>query len=244
MRPELVLPASVKRRRLLRQLHRWLGLLVAIQLLFWVSGGLVMSALRLQAVRGEDVASPLVPAALDVGADLLPIGEVLKLPVAGAVTSVTLTTWRDLAVYRIETQNGTELVDATSGRRLSPLTRAAAEAVARADYRGPGRLAGIDWVDTPALEYRGRELPLWRARFDDARNTTLYVSAQSGAVVARRNDLWRVFDFFWMLHVMDYREREDFNHPLLVGTAATAMLFVLSGLAMLVYSFKPRRNRV
>lgn len=243
MRRELVLPATVKRRRLLRQLHRWLGLLVALQLLFWVGGGLVMSALRLQAVRGEDVASPLVPAALDAGADLLPIGEVLKLPVAAAVTSVTLTNWRGLAVYRIETQDGTELIEAASGRRLSPLTRADAEAVARADYSGPGRLAGIEWIDTPALEYRGRELPLWRARFDDARNTTLYVSPQSGTVVARRNDLWRVFDFFWMLHIMDYREREDFNHPLLVGTAATAMLFVLSGLAMLVYSFRPRRNR-
>jgi len=71
----------------------------------------------------------------------------------------------------------------------------------------------------------------------DARHTTLYVSPQTGEVVARRNDLWRAFDFVWMLHIMDYDEREDFNHPLLIATAATALLFVLSGLGMLGYSF-------
>lgn len=41
---------------------------------------------------------------------------------------------------------------------------------------------------------------------------------------------------------MDHREREDLNHRLLVGTAAAAVLFVLSGLAMLPYSFRPPRR--
>jgi hypothetical protein len=37
---------------------------------------------------------------------------------------------------------------------------------------------------------------------------------------------------------MDYEEREDFNHPLLIATAGSALLFVLSGLVMLVVSFR------
>ena len=60
--------------------------------------------------------------------------------------------------------------------------------------------------------------------------------------VARRNDWWRLFDFVWMLHIMDYETRDDFNHPLLIATAATALLFVVSGLFMLFFAFRPRRS--
>lgn len=242
MRAEPIVAPSVRRRRFVRQLHRWLGLLVAIQLLFWVCGGLVMSALRLQAVRGEDRVAVREPAHLDAQADLRPPGEVLAAHGDGEVVSVTLATWLGRPVYRLKTARGAELVDAGTNERLSPLTAADAQAVARADYSGPGALSSVERIDTPALEIRGRDLPLWRLRFDDARGTTLYVSPQTGEVVARRNDLWRAFDFVWMLHVMDYREREDFNHPLLVATAATALLFVLSGLFMLAYSLRPRRG--
>ena len=149
--------------------------------------------------------------------------------------------WLGRPVYRLPAKDGPVLLDAASGETLSPLPEASARALALADYAGPGTLAAVERVEAPELEYRGHELPLWRARFDDDRDTTLYISPQTGRVVARRNDLWRVFDFVWMLHIMDYEEREDFNHPLLVTAAVTALLFTLSGLVMLGYSFWPRR---
>ncbi|MFT6661534.1 MAG: exosortase/archaeosortase [Maricaulis maris] len=53
-------------------------------------------------------------------------------------------------------------------------------------------------------------------------------------VTARRNDTWRVFDFFWMLHIMDYEERENFNNPLLITASVFALVTVLAGLLLLV----------
>jgi uncharacterized iron-regulated membrane protein len=232
---------STRVRRLVRKVHRWLGLLIAIQVLCWILGGLVMSALRLDAVRGEHLVAKHPPLALDARAPLLPIGDVLQAHAEADITVVTLTTLLGQPVYRLETGAGPELVNAVDGRTLSPLPEEIARAVALADYAGTGALQGVAWIDTPDLEYRGRDLPLWRARFDDERDTTLYISPATGQVVARRNDLWRIFDFVWMLHIMDYQEREDFNHPLLVATAATALLFVLSGLVMLFFSFRPQR---
>ncbi|MFA5937735.1 MAG: hypothetical protein WC809_00140 [Sinimarinibacterium sp.] len=70
--------------------------------------------------------------------------------------------------------------------------------------------------------------------------TTLYIAPATGQIVARRNDLWRIFDFVWMLLIMDYDECENFNHPPLIATATTALLFVLTGLCMLGYAFLPR----
>ena len=40
---------------------------------------------------------------------------------------------------------------------------------------------------------------------------TYYISATTGSVLERRNDTWRWWDFFWMLHIMDYDERENVN---------------------------------
>ena len=44
-------------RRFVRQAHRWLGLLIGVQVLLWISGGAIMSMLRLEEVRGEHLAA-------------------------------------------------------------------------------------------------------------------------------------------------------------------------------------------
>ncbi len=241
MRAMNEMTSAVRFRRVLRQFHRWVGLLVGIQVLLWVLGGFIMSVLQLDAVRGERLRAPAAAVALDPQAALLAPGDLLRDARFAGATAATLQVWLGRPVYRIAGPAGTQLVDAADGRLLSPLDEAAARAVATADYAGAGAIAAVEWVEEEELEFRGHAPPLWRVRFDDARDTTLYVSPQGGTVVARRNDLWRAFDFVWMLHIMDYEEREDFNHPLLVTTAATALLFVFSGLGMLFFSFVRRR---
>lgn len=230
----------VRLRRLVRQVHRWVGLLIAIQVLFWVSGGVVMSVLRLEEVRGEHLAAKRERPVLDAARPVVPVDKLLRRFADRRPTSITLTSLLERPVYRLEGGGQAWLVDAAHGTDLSPLPREMAERIAQADYTGDAPMTRLELFDTPLTEIRGRDLPLWRADFADALDTTIYVSPDTGAVVARRNDLWRVFDFMWMLHIMDYEEREDFNHPLLVITAITALLFVCSGLVMLYYSFKPR----
>ena len=226
-------------RRFIRQAHRWLGLLIGIQLLLWVTGGVVMSALRLEEVRGEHLAAKRVPPVLNAERPMVPVSDLLRRQADRAPTAVTLTSLLGRPVYRITGAGKTWLTDAETGAPLPPVPQSMAEAVARADYSGDAPLESVEWVESTATEIRGRELPLWRVTFGDDLGTALYVSPSTGDVVARRNNLWRIFDFVWMLHIMDYEEREDFNHPLLVAAAGTALLFVLSGLVMLFFSFRP-----
>jgi hypothetical protein len=228
----------MKISRLMLSTHQGIGLLIGIQVVLWISGGVVMSVLPLEKVRGEDRIAKHDPAPLAPDLALLAPDQIAQdLHLAG-LTAAALDTWLDRPVYRLQTENGDHLVDATTGEMLSPLNEDQARTVARRDYEGPGAVMAAQWLTEPLLEIRGRPLPLWRIAFDDGRHTTIYVAPQTGQVVGRRNAIWRVYDFFWMLHIMDYRARENFNHPWLVVAAVTAWLLATSGLWLVVLWLK------
>ena len=71
----------------------------------------------------------------------------------------------------------------------------------------------------PNLEAREHEGPLWRIDLGDPEQRSAYVSAQTGRLLELRGSAWRWWDFFWMLHNMDYAKRTSFNHPLIVFVA-------------------------
>ena len=82
---------------------------------------------------------------------------------------------------------------------------------------------------------------VWQVVYDDIWSTTLYFDPVSAELVSIRSDIWRLFDFVWMLHIMDYDEREDFNNPLLIAFSASALLFTLSGMLMLFQTFRLKK---
>lgn len=226
----------------LLKLHRWLGLLLGLQVILWISGGLVMSALSITKVRGDDRARERsVPPFPATEALLSPSGVAAHLGVA-EITGAQLARRLDRPVYHLDTAEGLIVADATDGTRLPPVTADEARTLALADYAGNAPIAGVTLQQETTVEIRGRTPPLWRVDFADGRRTTIYLDPASGEVVARRNALWRVYDVFWMLHIMDYRARDDFNHPLLVGSAAVAWFLATSG-AWLVVTWLRRRVR-
>ena len=68
------------------------------------------------------------------------------------------------------------------------------------------------------------------------------IHAAAGELISRRHALWRVFDFAWMLHIMDYDERTDVNNPLLRVATWGTFAMAATGAWLLIWSF-PRRKR-
>jgi hypothetical protein len=226
---------------LLTSIHKWIGLVIGIQVVLWVLGGLVMSAFPIELVRGETQAAPAAPVAIESGEFRADLREVLA--AQGPVTG--LRSLRVAGRMYFEAQRGdspTLLIDATDGSLLDGIDEAAARAVAEADFTGQGRIVSAKLLADRIGEYRGA-LPVWQVRFDDERDTTIYVSERNGQVVARRTDIWRLYDFFWMLHIMDYRERVDFNHPLLVTASAVALALAATGIWLLFYRVRLGRSK-
>ena len=47
--------------RIATWLHKWIGLIVGVQVLFWVAGGVVMTVLPIEKVRGEHHLAEIAP---------------------------------------------------------------------------------------------------------------------------------------------------------------------------------------
>ena len=59
-----------------------------------------------------------------------------------------------------------------------------------------------------------------------------------GELRAVRTTLWRVYDVFWGLHIMDWSTRENFNSWWIKATSVLAILFGLAGVVLTVYRIR------
>lgn len=124
-------------------------------------------------------------------------------------------------------------------RVRAPVGRDEAVRVARADQGGAAVVHARLHTASP-LEYRKKPLPAWRVELADGAGTAVWVDVTRGAVVARRNRVWRVYDFLWSLHIMDYRGRDDFHSPWMVVGAALVLATVVSG--AVIWGVRVRRR--
>ena len=216
-------------------LHRWLSLAILAQFAVWLCSGLFFASFSIADVRGEHV-DTAIPLTSNDGAALLSPATAISIAAQlglGSVEGVELRLAAGRPVYIARGPHRIALrVDARTGALL-PVEREEAEAIARRDQRGGPSVSSALLVETdPPIEYRDRPLPAWRVFLADGKGTVIWVDARTGEVAARRNDRWRQYDFLWSLHIMDYRERESFHHPLLIVAAAVGFLTVASGVAL------------
>lgn len=136
-------------------------------------------------------------------------------------------------VYRFSIAEKTYTLDATTGEQLSPLSEARAIAVAKHHYSGNGDVINTELITkNPPFELSKKHLPAWRINFDNFSSPTLYVSANSGKIVTKRHEYWRLFDWMFRFHVMDYNDGENINNWLLFIIALLALFAALSGLIL------------
>ena len=135
-------------------------------------------------------------------------------------------------------------LEPTTGLNVGRLIPSEAEALARRDFVRDVAIQELRLIESdPPVEVRNRSLPLYLVAFDAPRNPHIYVDALTGEIVARRNTPWRVFDFFWMLHTMDYCGRDNFNRPIVTIFSALAVATSASGLILWGWRFGVRARR-
>ncbi len=214
---------------LLRRIHKWIGLVIGLQFVIWSLSGAMMAWLDMKEVAGGPSRAAAAAPALSA-ASAWPIlrRELDDIPITNFAVRPLLGRY----VFEVTTPVGTMLFDAASGRRVR-VDAALARTIAAAAYAGNGHIIAVRKIPEITFAVREHQLPIWRVDFADDENSSYYVSASTAQLLERRNDTWRIWDFFWMLHNMDYLSRTSFNHPLIITVAFGTMWLAITGFYLL-----------
>jgi len=218
----------------LRVLHKWSAMIVGIQILLWIISGLIFNLLSNDKVNlNHQLQSQPVehfqPHQLDFSmlSKRFPLADHINAIAKPAGLLVNISQYSDLQTLTLAT-----LIP-------SQISEQQARELAKKSYYG-GVIRSVIEVDANHLESRQLKRDLWQVNYIDTNNTALYIDAKTGELLTLKDDNWRLKDLFWMLHIMDYSQRSNFNNILLITAASLASFMSLSGLLMLCAVFSWR----
>ena len=83
-------------------------------------------------------------------------------------------------------------------------------------------------------EFRGRNLPLYKvvSENEEGKKINVYIDPFSGEVSAIRSLQWRIWDFMWGVHIMDWVERDNIDNLWLKIFSFIALFTSLSGIIL------------
>ncbi len=236
-------------KKLIRKSHRYLGVVIGIQFLLWTISGLFFSWTNIKEIRGDHLrGDPNVIQPLEGSFSPADIqSELVKTAPGSNITSFRVVRVLDTNYFEVtynnkEKKESIVLFDTKSGERRGLIKREEAELIATTALKEKAGVKHADYLTEENLsshhEYREKPLPAWAVSFDHPENLTVYIAAENGQVQSFRTANWRVFDFLWMLHTMDFIGRDDINNWTLRIFSGLSILMILSGFLYFFITFR------
>lgn len=240
----------------IRRAHRYLGLILGIQFLLWTAGGLYFSWSDMDEIHGDYQKKhpPLLTSDAILVSPSTVLDSIKSIHTVDSLVSIQLIDLLGAPFYQVrcisalhDQQKGihqhelmNHLADAKTGQLRGPLTQDEAVAVAARHFNGKPELEKVEYLTNADAhhEYRESPLPAYAVKFKHISNTVVYVASELGTVQKFRNEKWRIFDFLWMLHTMDYEGRDNFGNIALRIFSIFGLITVISGFVLFFISAK------
>lgn len=226
----------------IRKSHRYLGIFIGVQFLLWTLGGLYFSWTNIKEIRGEDLRKKdeVLSLSSNLVSPKIILDEIGKTKDVSNVQKIQIVEVFNKPFYEIKVGKETILADAETGKIRPNITEDEAKKIAAESLLNSNNIKQVIYLTEESVgghhEYREKPLPAWAVTFED--NLTVYLSAETGQIGAFRNNQWRIFDFLWMLHTMDFQERDNINNYLLRGFSLLGIVTILSGFLLFFVSSK------
>jgi len=217
----------------LKKCHKWLSLLVGIQLLIWLGTGLYFNLMDHDKASGNKYRQRIASAEFDSQRLIEPklvleqVTDVVELKLITLLSQPYYLLTHEKGLYR-HFRNDYSLVDAYSGKPVA-IDETMAIALASASYKGPGQVSSASKQAPPHQDIPREKNDAWRVDFNDDLNTSVYLDAGSGRIIGHSNDDKRFVDIFFMLHFMDYGSEGSFNNIQIMVFAVFTLFFALTG---------------
>ena len=215
---------------MIRLFHKYLSLVISIQLLLWTISGIYFAFNKIELVRGEQYL-------IEQNSSKLNLKEVES---SFSAKNVNFVRRLDEWIIKVETDSGFSYTD-LQGQSLDELNEEEVREVVRQRTSLTPLMA--QRIDKPEIraEFRGRNLPIFKVATSTTDSINVYVDAFTGEVTAIRSDSWRIWDFLWGAHIIDYSERENINNFLIKVLSILALISSLSGIVLFFKTFKLKK---
>lgn len=209
----------------IRQAHRYLGIFLGIQFIMWTVSGLYFSWTDIDEIHGDQYRKTEMPH---------PSFEGLKSPSESTGMEVHSVELKEIAGEPYYWINHSMLHNARTGEMKHGITEAEALSIANRYMIDGLKVEGVERITETGdhHEYRGGPLPAYVISYDTPENIRAYISIEDGSFKTLRHRDWRIFDFLWMTHTMDYEGRDDFNNIALRAFSLLGLITVLSGFVL------------
>lgn len=231
--------------RVSRKYHKWLMLFVGLQFVIWSVSGAYMVIFDIDYIHGDSLveSSPVPLSSKQINYSIAALYA--DHPKARQVELATLL---DDTVYRFNEGENKYLLSADTGKSLSPINENDAVLVAKHLYKHQQKQASVAIkqvsliTQNPPFELSARHLPVWRIDFDEFASPSFYISVHTGELVTKRHTFWRLFDWMFSFHVMDYIE-EDASNKLLFVFTVLSLIASLFGLVLTYFRVLKQKQK-
>ncbi|WP_448212436.1 efflux RND transporter permease subunit [Colwellia sp. MEBiC06753] len=215
-----------------RKYHKWLMAFLGAQFVIWSVTGAYMVFFDIDYIHGDSLVNNQQT---KINSNKINYTLAELATKYGTPDDLSLGVFIDTPVYRFSQGENKYLVDATNGELLSPLPKALAVKIAQHEYTGDGAVINTQLIEqNPPFELNPKVLPAWRVNFDNFGAPSIYISATTGEIVGKVHEWWRLFDWMFRFHVMDYQDSEADNQ-LLFWTVLFGLLAATCGLCLTFY---------
>ena len=226
---------KAKTSKKIRKAHRYLGLFLGVQFLFWTISGLYFSWTDLDEIHGDHFKKEKEVVSFK---NLINVND---LEFKDPIKTFELREIADLPYYFI---NDSILYNAYNGNLKDSVSIEEAIKISNKNILDKYIISSVDKiyeVDNHH-EYRGKPLPAFVISYEGSEKLKSYVSIIDGKFQTVRHRDWRWFDFLWMTHTMDYETRDDFNNKLIRAFSLLGLITVMSGFLLWFISSKTVRK--
>lgn len=229
-------------KRKIRKWHRYLGLVLGVQFLFWTIGGIYFSWTNIDEIKGEHLintptAIPIDNSYISLDSTFKNLKETYKISDIESIHIIPLPDgWYYQFVYSKHQKRKAILCHTQTGVFKQGISEEEAIWVANQRLKNLSEILNIKKIEHPKddIAYRKKPLPAYAISYDSPSKTTVFVSIEFGTVQTLRSSEWRIYDFFWMLHIMDFEGRSNFNNILLRIFSILGLLTTLSGIFLYI----------
>lgn len=221
----------------IRKTHRYLGLFLGIQFLFWTVSGLYFSWTDIDEIHGDQFKN--LEYQQKAFNNLISPSD---LKVQKGINTIELRDINNSPYYWI---NKEQLYNAINGSLKTNITKEEALYIAKNYMKEGLEVSSIDKIDKTGKhhEYREKLLPAYVISYKSDEALKAYISITDGKFQTVRHRDWRWFDFLWMTHTMDYQGRDNFNNIVLRAFSLLGLITVLSGF-LLWYTSSPTIRKI